>query len=192
MSYFKKIAFSLLALFLFYRAIDLLRDLSTHSPDGYSQTETFVLAFLITLFITGVFALPGFVFSTNKLLSDSYYRIRNAHYLQRSYRLMGLKYYRYLLLVFFWGQRKNRQKYFDGTRMGLENLDYQSRQSEFGHLGAFLLIVIASVYLLILGYFLMVTAAMLINVIGNLYPVVLQRHHRMRLERLKQKIGKIS
>lgn len=186
---FKKIVLPLLGLFLLYRAVDLLRDLSAHTPADYSHAETFVLAFLLTAFITGVFALPGFVFSTNALLPNRYYRIKSNGRLQKSYRLMGLKYYRFLLIVFFWGQKKNRRKYFDGTRMGLENLDYQSRQSEFGHLGAFILIVIASVYLLTLGYFLMVAAAMLINVIGNLYPVILQRHHRMRVERLMLKIG---
>ncbi|WP_394330522.1 hypothetical protein [Psychroflexus sediminis] len=36
----------------------------------------------------------------------------------------------------FWGKKKNKQKYFDGTKSGLENLDYQTKQSEFGHLAA--------------------------------------------------------
>lgn len=183
---------SLFSLFLLYRSIDLLRALSVHTPASYSLTETLVLAFLLSLFITGMFALPGFVFPTSRILPDSYYRIKNPHVIRLSFRLMGLKYFRYLLLVFFWGQKKNRSRYFDGTRNGLENLDYQSRQSEFGHLGAFVLILMISVYLLILGYFLLVAVAMTINVIGNLYPVMLQRHHRMRLIRLSQKIGQNS
>ncbi|MDX8338562.1 hypothetical protein SLH46_05175 [Draconibacterium sp. IB214405] len=192
MSYFKKIGLPLLGLFLLYRTVDLLRDLSAQEPTGYSAIETVVLAFLLTLFITGVFALPGFAFPTNKILPNSYYRINNTGSLRHSYRFLGLKYYRYLLLIFFWGQKKNRTKYFDGTRNGLENLDYQSRQSEFGHMGAFIFIVIASVYLISIEYFLMAAIALFINIIGNLYPAILQRHHRMRVESLIKKFSQNS
>lgn len=192
MHIFKKIVLPLSGLFLLYRSFDLLRDLTVNTPASYSQTETFFLAFLLTLFITGVFALPGFVFPTSRLLPNSYYRIKNARSLQLTFRLLGFKYYRYLLLLFFWGRKKNRSRYFDGTRKGLVNLDYQSRQSEFGHLGAFVLVLIVSVYLLMLGYLLLVAAALFINLIGNLYPVILQRHHRMRVGRISQKIGQNS
>jgi hypothetical protein len=56
-------------------------------------------------------------------------------------------------------KEENRTKYFDGRKSGLANLAYQSRQSEFGHLGAFLVMTGAA--------------------------LILQRHHRMRIDKLR-------
>ncbi len=61
-------------------------------------------------------------------------------------------------------------------------------KSEFGHLLPFVVIVVVSVYLIMIGKSRLGVASMIINLIGNLYPVILQRHHRMRI----QNIGKWS
>ena len=89
-----------------------------------------------------------------------------------------------MLLFAFWGQKTNRRKYFNGTKTGLKNFIFQTKQSEFGHLGAFVVIVILSVILLVHGYVFLVIIVTLINIIGNVYPVILQRSHRMRIEKI--------
>ena len=61
---------------------------------------------------------------------------------------------------------------------------FQTKQSEFGHLGAFVVIIISSVILLVYGYIFLVIIMTLINILGNVYPVVLQRSHRMRIEKI--------
>lgn len=61
---------------------------------------------------------------------------------------------------------------------------FQTKQSEFGHLGAFVVIVILSVILLVHGYIFLVVMVTLINILGNVYPVILQRFHRMRIEKI--------
>ncbi len=100
------------------------------------------------------------------------------------YKILGIKYFKWLLLLFFWGKKNNREKYFDGSRRGINNLLFQSKQSEFGHLGAFFVISIIVGFLLSEKYYLLVSFAMIINIIGNFYPVILQRHHRMRVAKL--------
>lgn len=90
-----------------------------------------------------------------------------------------------LLLKFFWGKEKNRKKYFNGTKAGIEDFDTQTRQSEFGHLAAFVAISILAFYLLMEGYFLIFLVSTFINLVGNLYPIILQRNHRVQIERLK-------
>jgi hypothetical protein len=101
---------------------------------------------------------------------------------------MGVQYFKYLLILFFWGRKKNRKKYFDGSKKGFENLIFQSKQSEIGHLGAFVSIFIVSVLLLLKGYLLLVLFMTIINVIGNVYPILLQRHHRARVGRILKKL----
>jgi hypothetical protein len=183
----KKIAFPLFALFLAYRSVELIKQLVAKPSETYSIFELFVLAFLLTAFITGVFALPGFVFPTNRILASNYYKIRNPKVLKQVYTKLGIHHFRVVLLFAFWGKEKNRKKYFDGTRLGISNFSYQSRQSEFGHLISFVCIVLASAFLLAQGHLLLVLFASVINIVGNLFPVILQRYHRMRIERLPLK-----
>ncbi len=184
----KKILFPLLSLFLVYRSIDLLGMLLSANASEYTLFEHFLLAFLLSAFITGVFAVAGFAYPSNRLLPPAYYNINNPERLKTYYKLFGINYFRKTLLIFFWGHKKNRKKYFDGTRNGLQNFIYQSKQSEFGHLLSFLFIVSASIILLFYNYPVLVAFLTLINFIGNLFPVILQRYHRMRIAQLESRL----
>jgi hypothetical protein len=92
-----------------------------------------------------------------------------------------------MLLLTFWGTKKNRKTFFNGTKTGIENFIHMTKQSEFGHLGAFIVLFILSIILLIQKHHLLVSVLTIINVIGNFYPIVLQRFHRMRIARVFNK-----
>lgn len=185
----KKIIFPLISLFLAYRSVELVRMFSTPAADGFSLLVIFLLAVALNLFITGVFAFVGFVYPSSRLLPDAYYRIGDRRAIQTIYRLLGLKYFRTLLLMAYWGKEKNRKKYFNGTRAGLSDFDHQTRQSEFGHLGAFVAIAIVALVLLSKGHVAAFAFTIAINVLGNLYPIVLQRMHRMQIGRMAERYG---
>jgi len=143
-----------------------------------------MISFLLTLFITGFFAFIGFAYPSSRIFSDSYYEIKNHKALNSISKVLGIKYFRLLLLFAFWGSKTNRKKYFNGTKKGLKNFVFQTKQSEFGHLGAFVVLIILSFILLIHGYIFLVVITTLINIFGNVYPVILQRSHRMRIEKI--------
>lgn len=184
----KKIIFSLFSVFLIYRVIDLLRLLMLSQPQNFDLLDDFVYSLLLTLFITGIFAFPGFAYPTHKLLPESYYRLKNPQRLEYFHKLLGVNYFN-LFLMIYWGRKKNRIKYFDGTRKGLTNFVYQSKQSEFGHFISSITILMSSVILLFYGYYSLVVMVTIINIIGNLYPVILQRFHRIRIENIVQSIN---
>ena len=167
-----------------YRTIELIRYLKSNSSNEFSILEILTISFLLTLFITGIFAFIGFAYPTNRLLAASYYKIKNPKLIEYLYKILGLKYFRAILLITFWGKKKNRKKYFNGTKKGLANFIYQTKQSEFGHLGACVVIIIVSFILLVHGYIFLVIITTLINILGNVYPVILQRSHRMRIEKI--------
>jgi hypothetical protein len=181
----KKIAFLAIAAFLVERSLGIMEFLLGADPGQLGQLETFLLALFLNLCITGIFAFPGFVFPTSSLLGDWYYAIRRPDVLERLYTVLGVAYFRSLLMFFFWGIHRNRKKYFDGTRSGLDNLTFQARQSEFGHLVSFLFVVAACAILAWRGHWAVAAWGTMVNVIGNLYPVILQRHHRSRVDRLR-------
>jgi len=183
----KKIIFPLISLFLVQRSFDLMIHLTELNTNKFSLTETLVLAFLLNIYITGVFAFVGFAYPTNRILPSTYYKISKPNLLAKVYMLLGVKYFRVSLLIFFWGKKRNRKKYFNGTRKGLNNFVYQTKQSEFGHFGAFVTLLITSLILLFQGSYYLFCAVTALNTLGNFYPIMLQRIHRMRIERLSPK-----
>ncbi|MCF8277294.1 MAG: hypothetical protein K9J17_11220 [Flavobacteriales bacterium] len=180
----KRVLFPFFSLFLLYRSVELLRVLFQMDADRMGTGEMLFTAMIINLFITGVFAFVGFVFPTYRLLPASYYTISQPKTLALVVRIMGLKYFRTLLMLAYWGKAKNRKRYFNGTRQGIANLIEQSKRSEFGHLASFVSIMMVSVLLLWKGYDLLIAVTNLINIVGNFYPILLQRQHRMRIQRI--------
>ncbi|WP_167617149.1 hypothetical protein [Maribellus sediminis] len=185
----KKIVFPLFSLFLLYRSVELVKTLMVSGSSEHTVGEQFLLAFLLSIFITGVFAIVGFAWPTSKIFPRSFYTLKNAGILKKTYRILGVDLFRKALLIFFWGRKKNRKKYFDGTRKGLQNFIYQSKQSEFGHFASFVSIALVSFLFLAKGMFLLVAFLTLINVIGNFYPVILQRYHRLRIDKLQSRLA---
>lgn len=183
MKYLKKTLFPIFSVLLSFQTYELVKILVT-SPQEFSFLLNIAIAFLLTLYITGVFAFIGFAYPSNRVLPSAYYRIKNPKFLNTTYKLIGVRFFRFILMLTFWGKEKNRKKYFNGTKKGLQNFIYQTKQSEFGHLAALVVIQIISFYLLFYGYSLMVLFITVINLIGNFYPIVLQRHHRIRIEKI--------
>jgi len=183
----QKIAFVLASVFLVYQTYALMATLITGQGQEFPWFMAFLFAFLLNLFATGVFAFVGFGFATSRLLPKNYYVISNPPGLKQCYRFWGVEAFRKALMITFWGKEKNRRKYFDGTRRGIRNFVYQTKQSEFGHLAALLVITVLSLVLAFHGYEMIAVIASVINLIGNLYPILLQRHHRMRLGKLAER-----
>ena len=145
-------------------------------------------AWVINMFVTGVFAFMVFAHPAERLLPEAYYRIRNPDALERIHRGLGVDLFRRFLLATFWRGQGQRERYFNGQRSGLNVLDEQSRKSEFGHAVPFVVLSLVALYLLIEGMPGLALGVVLINVVGNFYPVLLQRHHRMRIDRLQRRV----
>ncbi|TXK73353.1 hypothetical protein [Mesonia sp. HuA40] len=181
----KKILFPFIAIFLAYRSYELLKTIWTLEPSELNFGSKLFLSFLLNLFITGVFAFIGFAYKTSQLLPESYYRIKNKKLIKKSSKFLKIQYFKMFLLFVFWGKRNNRLKYFNGTKSGLENLEYQTRQSEFGHLAALVVIQLSVIIVLIKEHYWIAFLTTTFNFISNFYPVLLQRNHRLQIERIK-------
>jgi hypothetical protein len=179
----KKVLLPIGSAFLAYQFYQMIFALHIRSGINYHLGIDLLLAWIIALFGTGIFALIGFAYPTSRLIGSSYYRLRNPKRLRFWYSAIRVEYFKRLLLLFFWGSKKNRNKYFNGTREGIRNFIYQTHQSEFGHLGALLLVALANVLTLLQRHYAISVFLFALNIIGNFYPIILQRHHRIRLAR---------
>ena len=107
--------------------------------------------------------------------------------MKKIYKALRVDLFRKMLLATLWKSRKQRGKYFNGKKNGISNLVEQSMQSEFGHLIPFIAICFVSTYLIVIGEIKLGVFSLLINLIGNLYPIILQRHHRMRIQIIRKR-----
>lgn len=162
----------------------LITAVLSSTPTNYNLALTILNSWGITAFITGVFAFTGFVFATHKLFGSRYYKIKSPRILITMYKLLGISFFRKGTIFFFWGSKKNRSRFFNGTKEGLQNFIYQSKQSEFGHLGSLLVILPVSILFLSKGFLFYAIVTSSFNIIGNLYPIILQRYHRIRIENI--------
>ena len=184
---FRRILFTAASAFLLWQSVKLVGSLRYLHPE--SLAGSLFLAWIINLFITGVFAFAGFAWPTQRLVPEGYYGIQNPALLLRTYRFLGVGLFRRILLATLWRGEVQRARYFDGRRGGLAALDTQSRKSEFGHLLPLIVISGLAVHLLVLGRYRLAILTQLINLVGNLYPILLQRHHRLRIERLRARLS---
>ena len=173
--------------FLTFRSVELVRQVLASKSGDLSTSEELIVGLLLTIFVTGIFALPGFALPTSRLLPNRYYQIKHPKVLLIWYKRLNVELFRKFLLVTFWAGTQNRKRYFDGTRAGFDNLIFQSKQSESGHLMPLIIIQIVAIAALAKGFTYIFVIATFINIIGNFYPIPLQRMHRYRIMRLSQR-----
>jgi len=181
----KKILLSLSSIFLIWQSYSLLHSIDKLEINSWGLL--FFIAWIINLFITGIFAFSGFAFPTQKLLSKSYYKICHPKRLKKFYKVLRVNLFRNMLLATIWKSQKQRKKYFNGEKNGISKLAEQSMKSEFGHLIPFLILCFLSVYFIAIDLIELGVFSLFINFIGNLYPIILQRHHRMRIQIIRKR-----
>jgi Glycosyl-4,4'-diaponeurosporenoate acyltransferase len=116
-------------------------------------------------------------------LPQSYFRVRRFENGGRLYLRFGIRIFRKLLVVARidacnWLVR------FSGRRSGLQNFAKGVRQAETDHLIAFLVVLLVFNYAFARGWYEVAGWLALVNVFANVYPVMLQRYNRARIESL--------
>lgn len=144
----KKLALTLMAIFLAYRSYELLNKLFFGVFTQHSLGESAIIAFIINLFVTGIFAFLGFAWPTYLTAPSNYYQTTKPKRLLILYRLLKVEWFKSALMLFFWGHNKNKKKFFNEKKNGLNALIVQTKSAEFGHLASFISITIISSFLL--------------------------------------------
>lgn len=186
----KKIFLSLASAFLIWQSYELLSNI--HNFEVNSLVVSIFIAWVINLFVTGIFAFLGFAYPTQKMLPKYYYQIHNSKILKATYDALKVNLFRKFLLATFWRNRNQRKKFFNGKRSGVSTLVEQSMKSEFGHLLPFLIINIVGIYLFAINFYELGFFTLIINIIGNMYPIILQRHHRMRIQFINKRNNQLK
>lgn len=180
----KKIFHLLFSAFLIYQSTNIVIGIGLgYAPDSFLMTV--LVGWLLSLFVTGIFAFIGFALPSENLLPDKYYQIKNPGTLKKYYQLLGATYFQKALIKFHYGKPQVKLAFFNGKKSGIEKFITNTKKSEFGHLCPFVILLFITLYVFKHHFYSLGWSIMFFNILGNLYPVIIQRSHRLRLHRIQ-------
>ncbi len=185
---FQKVLLVSFSAFLIWQSFGLVSTIA-HQTSTTSLTDLVVQSVLLNLFVTGIF-LVGYAFPLHKLLPESYYRAVESRSFAAVCNILHIELFRKVMRITFWNPRNSRKHFFNGTRSGLAQFEDNTRISESSHIFAFACILAVSLSLGSAGNIGLAIVANLVNVFFNLYPAVLQRYHRLRLQTMMEKYAR--
>lgn len=129
-------------------------------------------------FVSAIFIILGIIIPAYKLLPNGYYHIWQPMLLKFICKIIGVQLFGKIIVFLFYNKQKIKATYFGSTQEKLDAFITKTERNEFGHLVPFVLITFISIYMLTIHLSILVPSITLSNVLINLYPVLLQRHHR--------------
>jgi len=148
--------------------------------------RSFAFALLSNCLIVSWVALAGQFVSF--VLGSRYYRIRPFEREGHLYEKVGTGFFQMLVGRGPW-TILNPTLRFSGKVAQLAGLEKEMRKAEGGHLLAFIAVILATVFTAVQGWLDAAGWLLLFNVPFNLYPVMLQRCNRARIQRVLGRLG---
>ena len=113
-----------------------------------------------------------------------YYQEKTWEHKGIIYEKLGINIYRKLLVLIGWEKLNKKANPVKNNLDALIHLEYKTKQAESGHLIIFLIVLGFTVYAAIQYSLAKCLWLIFLNILLNLYPILLQRYNRPRLQRL--------
>ncbi|SIR08913.1 glycosyl-4,4'-diaponeurosporenoate acyltransferase CrtO family protein [Pontibacter lucknowensis] len=116
-------------------------------------------------------------------LTAAYFDGKNWERNGRVYSWLGVNTFRKILVWVGWEKLHKAANPVKKDLQALKKLEYNTRQSEFGHLVIFFIVLASAAWVALYYGIKQSLWLMSLNVILNLYPILVQRYNRPRLQR---------
>jgi len=116
-------------------------------------------------------------------LQSDYYNQKRWERKGKIYESLGINIFRKLLVWAGWEKLNKKANPVEKNSKALIHLEYRTRQSEFGHLIIFFIVMGFNIYNALKFGIAASLWLLVLNIVLNLYPVFLQRYNRPRLKR---------
>jgi hypothetical protein len=140
---------------------------------SFSWILNFLLMFFMVAF-TGVLKSP---------LASPYFDEKEWERRGKIYEYLGINFFRKLLVWIGWEKVIRKSYPIEKNTKVLENLHYQTKKSELEHLVILVIVFGFNVFVAFKFGVLKSLWLLLLNILFNLYPILLQRYNRPRIER---------
>ena len=135
------------------------------------------LNFLLMMWVS------AFVEVLKSPLASTYYNEKGWEQKGRIYELIGINYFRKLLVLVGWEKITRKSTPIEKSTETLVNLHHQTKKSELGHLIIWYIVLGFTVFVAFQSGVLKSIWLLILNILLNLYPVLLQRYNRPRIQR---------
>lgn len=143
--------------------------------DGFAFA--WILNFMLMLFTT------GFTGALNSPLSSSYFDEKIWEKKGKIYESLGINIFRKLLVIIGWEKVIRKTYPLEKNNQALTKLHYQTKKSELDHLIILVIVFGFNVFVAFKFGFIKSLSLLILNILLNLYPVLLQRYNRPRIAR---------
>lgn len=116
-------------------------------------------------------------------LTSRYYNEKPWEHGGKIYQSLGINFYRKLLVWIGWEKLNKKSAPVEKNAKALMHLHYRTKQSELGHVIILIIVLGFNVFVAIKFGILKSMWLFILNVLFNLYPILLQRYNRPRIER---------
>ena len=143
--------------------------------------DSFVFAWILNFALMfGVFLLTNtFKFA----LASNYYNSKQWERQGKIYRWFGVDVFRKILVLIGWEKVIRASNPVKKNLDAIKQLEHGTRQSEFGHLIIFFIVLVINCLVAFYYGIKQSLPLFFLNIIFNVYPIMLQRYNRPRLQR---------
>lgn len=117
-------------------------------------------------------------------LKSSYFNCHRIEDDGRIYKYLGVHFFRKLLVLSGWERSRKKETPIRKSLILLEYYEYRTRTSEFGHVIIAIIISIISIYVCRVYSFKESVWLIFLNIVLNIYPIIVQRYNRPRVRRV--------
>ncbi|RZK42484.1 MAG: hypothetical protein EOO90_07400 [Pedobacter sp.] len=120
-------------------------------------------------------------------LTSHYYNSKKWERDGKVYRWLGVNGFRKLLVWIGWEKLNKAANPVKNNLDAIKHLEYGTRQSEFGHLLIFFIVLTFTVFVGIREGLAQTAWLIALNIVLNIYPILVQRFNRPRLRKVLQR-----
>ncbi|GGF16413.1 hypothetical protein GCM10011518_27290 [Flavobacterium limi] len=115
--------------------------------------------------------------------NSGYYKTKDWENKGKLYEKFGINLFRKLLVLVGWEKLNKKANPVKNDLESLLHLEYRTKQSELGHLIVFFIVLGFKIYVALRFTFVESVWLIILNIIFNVYPILLQRYNRPRIQR---------
>lgn len=176
--------------YLGFGAVLLLAVLAVFGLSVWQSPGSFVFAWVLNFMLMTI--LLAFTQLFKPQLTSSYFQSKSWERNGKIYEWVGVNGFRKLLVWVGWEKLNKAANPVKKDLNALKHLEYTTRQSEFGHLVIFLISLPVTLYVILNCGFRQSIWLLSLNIILNLYPIVVQRYNRPRLQKMIRVSGRFG
>lgn len=144
--------------------------------------DSFLFAWVLNFML--MMSLLAYTNTVKPKFKSTYYTIKKWEREGEIYKLAGVNIFRKLLVWVGWEKLNKKTLPVKNSPESLASLAYATKQSEFGHLVIFIIVMLFTGFVAVKFGIVNSLWLLVLNVLLNAYPIFIQRYNRPKFERL--------